>query len=362
MVEFGNPYQGPCGVNYPCLRILASGFCYPISGHYFGMQSNRGGAGINYCALTPWLIGVYDAQGYSFFENFILLHNVERFSGNPPWSWRPSTLLFIGDAVSFVALLRAGDSGSNTNPRILGLSYQSICGDLGSHRSDLSVIIGNTTTTLYLIFNRPDVRALCPGFAYPSFSTLGTTRFVCSCINARVWSAPSSVTEPNHLRDQEQLTMLLQLMIEWRIPLAASSLGLLLFEPNRVASTQVAAQSTIDNARMRPTSVYNAIVLPLISEARQQPLKEAALIAKKAKADVVSQGIRMPSFSFYRGAITREQAPTEGQWVLISLTRFQELEALTPTLRPKHLAQAGDLSHHANRLRSSLLFSIVGSN
>ena len=32
--------------------------------------------------LTPWLIGVYDAQGYIFFENFILRHNVERFSGN----------------------------------------------------------------------------------------------------------------------------------------------------------------------------------------------------------------------------------------------------------------------------------------
>ena len=32
--------------------------------------------------ITPWLMGVYDAQGYSFFENFILLHNVERFSGN----------------------------------------------------------------------------------------------------------------------------------------------------------------------------------------------------------------------------------------------------------------------------------------
>ena len=52
--------------------------------------------------------------------------------------------------------------------------------------------------------------------------------------------------------------MLLQLMTEWRIPLAASSPGLIAFEPNRVAGPEVAAQSTIDNARMRPTSLYNA--------------------------------------------------------------------------------------------------------
>jgi hypothetical protein len=50
------------------------------------------------------------------------------------------------------------------------------------------------------------------------------------------------------------------------------------------------------------------IILPLLSEARQRPLKEAALIAKEAQADVVSQGVRMPSFSFYREAITQEQA------------------------------------------------------
>ena len=61
---------------------LASGFCYPISGHYFGVQSNRGGWALIIALLTPWLIGVYDAQGYSFFENFILRHNMERFSGN----------------------------------------------------------------------------------------------------------------------------------------------------------------------------------------------------------------------------------------------------------------------------------------
>ena len=122
--------------------------------------------------------------------------------------------------------------------------------------------------------------------------------------------------------------MLLQLMTEWRTPLAATSLGLLLLSltallvPNWQLSQRLITLGCIQLVCIA------FIVLPLISEARQRPLKEAALIAKKAEADVVSQGVRLPSFSFYRGAITKEQPPTEGQWVLISLTRFQKLEAL----------------------------------
>ena len=64
-------------------------------------------------------------------------------------------------------------------------------------------------------------------------------------------------------------------------------------------------------------------------------MKDAALMAREANADVVSQGVRMPSFSFYRGAITREQAPTKGQWVLISATLFQELKTLDAAFKIK---------------------------
>ena len=35
----------------------------------------------------------------------------------------------------------------------------------------------------------------------------------------------------------------------------------------------------------------------------------------------------MPSFSFYRQAVTPETPPVKGQWVLISVTRLRELTA-----------------------------------
>ena len=121
--------------------------------------------------------------------------------------------------------------------------------------------------------------------------------------------------------------MLLQLITEWRIPLAATSLGFLLLSLTALLVPKWQLSQRMITLGCVQLACIAFIVLPLISEARQRPLKEAALIARKAGADVVSQGVRMPSFSFYRGAITREQVPTEGQWILISLTRFKALEA-----------------------------------
>ena len=133
-----------------------------------------GGLGLIIVLLTPWLIGVYDAQGYSFFENFILLHNVERFSGNLH-GHGGHPLLFVGNAVSLVALQRASDCGSNTNPRILGLSYQSICADLGSHCSSL-VSSSGTQLPHYILYSTAPLFVLYAR--------------VLPTLNSRLWALP----------------------------------------------------------------------------------------------------------------------------------------------------------------------------
>ena len=193
--------------------------------------------------LTPWLIGVYDAQGYIFFEKLHSTAQRGTILWQPPWSWWASSLLFVGNAVGLVALLRAGDSGSDKNPRILGLSYQSICADLGSHCSSLSVIIRNSAAALYLVFNRPVVRALRSGLAYPKLSTLGITRFVCSCINTRVWFVLSPVTGTKPSPGSGAAHYVAS--VDYRIADTISShkSGLVTFEPNRVSGPEVASSA-----------------------------------------------------------------------------------------------------------------------
>ena len=143
------------------------------------------------------------------------------------------------------------------------------------------------------------------------------------------------IPEPKHLRDQEQLLLLMQLLAHWWMPLALATISLVLLAlialvvPGWRLSQRLIALGGVQLACIA------LITLPILSEARQRPLKKAALIAKEAQADVVSQGVRMPSFSFYREAITREKPPIQGQWVLISVTRIHELQALQIPLEIK---------------------------
>jgi hypothetical protein len=70
------------------------------------------------------------------------------------------------------------------------------------------------------------------------------------------------------------------------------------------------------------------LLLPAAAAIQQGPVKEAALLARRAGWDVHSWRINVPSFSVYRGAVTpATAAPRAGQ---VILTRSDALGALGP--------------------------------
>jgi len=70
------------------------------------------------------------------------------------------------------------------------------------------------------------------------------------------------------------------------------------------------------------------LLLPAVGALQQGPVKEAALLARRAGWDVHSWRINVPSFSVYRAAVTpATQQPRPGQ---VILTRSDALEALPP--------------------------------
>jgi 4-amino-4-deoxy-L-arabinose transferase-like glycosyltransferase len=70
------------------------------------------------------------------------------------------------------------------------------------------------------------------------------------------------------------------------------------------------------------------LLLPALAELQQAPVKEAALLARRAGWDVHSWRINAPSFSVYRGAVTPATPwPRPGQ---VILTRSDSLPALGP--------------------------------
>jgi hypothetical protein len=70
------------------------------------------------------------------------------------------------------------------------------------------------------------------------------------------------------------------------------------------------------------------LLLPAIAELQQGPVKEAALLARRAGWEVRSWRSNAPSFSVYRGAVTPTISwPRPGQ---VILTRSDALPALGP--------------------------------
>ena len=63
-------------------------------------------------------------------------------------------------------------------------------------------------------------------------------------------------------------------------------------------------------------SVLHFLVLPIMANILQQPIKSAGLLAKKEKLDVVTWKIDAPSFNLYTERLTKERAPRTGDTLL----------------------------------------------
>jgi len=83
--------------------------------------------------------------------------------------------------------------------------------------------------------------------------------------------------------------------------------------------------------------------LPVVSELQQQPVKEAALLAKSLEQPAVAYGLKMPSFSVYRDAITPRRAPQPGELVFTRVDKLTELRDKYPALSLKVLYRKGGI-------------------
>ncbi|MDB4021633.1 glycosyltransferase family 39 protein [Litorivicinus sp.] len=285
--------------------------------------------------LTPWLIGVYDAQGIEFFRNFILRHNIERFSGNleghggylfyylfvMPLVLLPYSGLFIAVSMRFKRFWNdpVGRFGLIWCLLVVGL--------VSASGTQLPHYVLYSTPPLFIFYACvvPELKHrfwALPGLLIP----IGILVLI---------SFNHLIPLPDHPRDQEQLQFLKDVISNWWWPLSITSLLLtslalvIIILPGWKPTQRLLAMGGVQ------LIIVSLVLLPLLSEARQMPIKTAALIAREAGAEVVAQGIRMPSFSFYRKEITPEIAPKPGQWVIISTTHLTELQALNYRIEVK---------------------------
>jgi len=100
----------------------------------------------------------------------------------------------------------------------------------------------------------------------------------------------------------------------------AAAVGLLL-------ARQVPPTYGLSALGVAQTVLMVGLVLPIYGEAQQQPVKQAAAVAREIAEPIVMWKLNMPSFTVYREAVTPQRPPLPGEVVF---TRADRLDRVGP--------------------------------
>jgi 4-amino-4-deoxy-L-arabinose transferase-like glycosyltransferase len=92
------------------------------------------------------------------------------------------------------------------------------------------------------------------------------------------------------------------------------------------------------------TLVVYGVLVPRVFEVLQQPVKEAALLARRLDLPTVIFRTSMPSFSVYREAITPDRAPEPGELVFLRIDKLDSLAERYPHLERELLYKRGQVA------------------
>ena len=73
-------------------------------------------------------------------------------------------------------------------------------------------------------------------------------------------------------------------------------------------------------------AVINLYIIPLAGSIMQQPVKEAALLAKQQNMKVIMWGMNYPSFFVYREQLDEKRAPRAGDIVISKMNRLADVK------------------------------------
>jgi hypothetical protein len=92
------------------------------------------------------------------------------------------------------------------------------------------------------------------------------------------------------------------------------------------------------------TAVVYGVLVPRVFEVMQQPVKEAALLARELDLPTVAYRTNMPSFSVYREAITPSRDPVPGELVFLRRDKLDHLAERLPHLTQEVLFARGPVA------------------
>lgn len=278
----------------------------------------------------PWYLLEYERRGDAFLAGFFMRHNVERFlsplqgHGGGPLYYLPAILVLLLPYTGLFLRTLPGLGGMRY-PRAAPLDTFLWCWflfvfvffSLAGTKLPHYLLYGATPLFILMARGREALRSNLLAFV-PPLLFLGLVAVLPGLLERL---APG-------IRDQyvrEALSRTEVFGAAWRIGalvLLAAAIGLALWRGASLWRRLAAAGLLCALA-------LGGLLLPAAAELQQGPVKEAALLARRAGWEVHSWRINMPSFSVYRGAVTPAASTLPGPGQVI-LTRSVALADLGP--------------------------------
>jgi 4-amino-4-deoxy-L-arabinose transferase-like glycosyltransferase len=332
--------KGPVALLVPGGASLLAFWLQGRAADWWRTARDPAGWAILLAVAMPWYLLEYERRGDAFLAGFFMRHNVERFlsplqgHGGSPLYYVPAILflllpytgLFLSTLPGLHQLhplhhlrrLRAQPRGTFSLDVFLWCWFGFVFVFFSLAATKLPHYLLYGATPLFILMGgkrnalRSNPLAFLPPLVFLGLLTVLPTMLQRIVPGVRNQYVREALSRPEAFGAAWELGLPL---------LLAAALGLALW---RGASLwrRLAATGLVCSAALA------GLLLPALAELQQGPVKEAALLARRAGWDVHSWRINVPSFSVYRGAVTPPTPrPRPGQ---VILTRSDALADLGP--------------------------------
>ncbi len=277
------------------------------------------GIAIFLAIAAPWYIAEYIAQGDKFIQGFILKHNIGRFSsameGHRGTILYYIPVLLVGllpfTSIAIKAFVRIKEWFATPLQSYLGLWFLFVFlfFSLSSTKLPHYIVYGYTPLFILMALFFERIRS---GFL------LVLPFLLFSLLMLSLPFLKPLIVE--HLKPHSyEKAVVAALHFPWSYTLffvSSTLVALFAMKLSKERATLLMAFLTLVGVNLFIAKVY--------ANAAEEPIKRAALFAKKHHLQVVMDGINTPSFSFYRQAITPKRKPKAGEVVLTKKSHLQK--------------------------------------
>lgn len=290
----------------------------------------------------PWYLAVYLDDGNAFFRSFFLEHNLGRFddamhghSGFPGYYLVILPLILLPFTGWFLSLFKRYKSAW-TDPldRFLWIWFLTVL---------VFFSFSGTKLPHYLLYG-----------AVPLFILMAKHR---DCLTSRWLAFLPPILFFAALILLPMILDVLMVVAEKPYEVALFEYGRsLIDQPYGIAALVSMALAILLMRWSRPplwqrlvlvgvvqTLVVFGFLVPRVFDTIQTPVKEAALIAKDMDLPTVVYRTSMPSFSVYRGAITPNRVPKDGELVFLRIDKLSRLALEVPELELQRVYHRGSV-------------------